>query len=106
MLGQAPCFAQSGSDAPMQQVDEADQQIPPAIAKELDAMRKRIDELEAELKNSKAQGHPETAVTSAKATVPVAPIAPANAVAPVVSSSSAAATVSAPRANTPAEAKV
>jgi putative OmpL-like beta-barrel porin-2 len=73
-LWQFPCFAQSGSDASSQQTSGADQQIPPAIAKELDAMRKRIDELEAELKNAKAPERPAIPATSAKATVPVAPV--------------------------------
>ena len=75
-LGAAPCFAQSSSDPPKQQADDGDQQIPPAIAKQLDAMRKRIDELEAELKASKEQGHPDSAVASAKATVPSEPVRP------------------------------
>jgi hypothetical protein len=74
VLGQFPCLAQSSSDPPSQQASGADQQIPSAIAKELDAMRKRIDELEAELKNAKAPERPEIPATSAKATVPVAPI--------------------------------
>ncbi|MGC1965396.1 MAG: outer membrane beta-barrel protein [Candidatus Acidiferrales bacterium] len=54
-------------------------------------MRQRIDELEAELKASREQAHPDTAVTSAKATVPVATNATANAAAPAAFSSSAAA---------------
>ncbi len=73
-LGQAPCFAQNSSDAPNQRATAADQQIPPAIAKELDAMRKRIDELEAELKNAKTPAMP---AASAKATVPATPVATA-----------------------------
>jgi hypothetical protein len=89
-LVQTPCFAQSNNDTPSQQGAGADQQIPPAIAKELEAMRKRIDELEAELNSSKAPEHPITPVTSAKATVPVAPIAPAHVVAPAATSSSSA----------------
>jgi hypothetical protein len=89
VLGQAPCFAQNSSEPPKQQSDDADQQIPPAIAKQLDAMRKRIDELEADLKASKEQGHPATAVTSAKATGPVVPAATVNAAAPAATSSSA-----------------
>src|SRR5580704_1584624 len=105
-LGQNPCFAQSNSDTPSQQGVGADPQIPPAIAKELEAMRKRIDELEAELKSSKAPEHPASPVTSAKATVP-APIAPVNAVAPTESSSSVAPTTpTTPPAQAPAEAKV
>jgi hypothetical protein len=70
-------------------------------------MRKRIDELEAELKSSKATEHPASPVTSAKATLPVALIAPVNAVAPAESSSSVAPTTpTAPPAQAPAEAKV
>src|ERR1700691_3475673 len=74
VLGHFPCCAQTNGDSPNQQASGADQQIPPAIAKELEAMRKRIDELEAELKNAKAPERPTTPETSAKATVPVAPV--------------------------------
>ena len=85
----------------------SEQQLPQSIQSELDAMRKRIDELEAELKNSKAPEHPPVAVTSAKATVPVAPIAPVNAVAPTENSPYVApTTATAPPAHAPAEAKV
>jgi Putative beta-barrel porin-2, OmpL-like. bbp2 len=66
------CFAQNNGQA-------SEQQSPQSIQSELDAMRKRIDELEAEVKSLKAPEHPATAVTTAKATVPVAPNAPANA---------------------------
>jgi hypothetical protein len=72
-LGQLPCLAQSNSNAPNQQAAAEEQQIPSAIAKELDAMRKRIDELETELRNAKTPAEP---AASAKATVPVAPPAP------------------------------
>jgi hypothetical protein len=71
---QLSCVAQTTGAATNQETGAADQQIPPAIAKELDAMRKRIDELEAELKNAKAPVRPTTPATSAKATVPVAPV--------------------------------
>jgi hypothetical protein len=71
VLGQYPCFAQSSSDTSTQQTSSTDQQIPPSIAKELDAMRKRIDELEAELKNAKAPERPTTPATSAKMSIPV-----------------------------------
>ncbi len=98
VLGQFPCFAQSNGDAPSQQASSAEQQIPSAIAKELDAMRKRIDELEAELKNAKTPDQPSTSTaptTSAKATVPTAsfaaaPAAPAGPVAPTADSTTAA----------------
>jgi hypothetical protein len=82
-LGQFPCSAQSNSNTSNQQTSGADQQIPPAIAKELDAMRKRIDELEAELKHAKAPERPATPVTSAKATAPLAPAAIVAPAAPV-----------------------
>jgi hypothetical protein len=71
VLGQYSCFAQSSSDTTTQQTSSTDQQIPPSIAKELDAMRKRIDELEAELKNAKAPERPTTPATSAKMSIPV-----------------------------------
>ncbi len=57
---QAPCFAQTTSEAANQQASATDQPISPAILKELEAMRHRIDELEAELKAQK------TAQTSAE----------------------------------------
>ncbi len=86
-LEQFPCFAQSNGDAANQQASGTDQQIPPAIAKELDAMRKRIDELEAELKYAKSPEQPSTSATpttSAKTTVPATPFvaAPAAPAAP------------------------
>src|SRR5271165_2239475 len=79
-LAQFPCLAQSNSDVTNQQASSGDQQIPSAIAKELDAMRKRIDELEAELKNARTPEQPSTAATpatSAKAAVPAASFAAA-----------------------------
>ena len=91
------CFAQNNGQP-------SEQQPPQSIQSELDAMRKRIDDLEAELKSLKATEHPALPVTSAKATVPVAPIAPVNAVAPAESSSSVAPTTAA--AHAPAETKV
>jgi Putative beta-barrel porin-2, OmpL-like. bbp2 len=92
-LAQAPCLAQAGSDSSSQQAASGDQPIPPAIAKELDAMRKRIDELEAELKDARSPERPATPTASAKATVPVtSPVAPAVAATatPIVASSALA----------------
>jgi hypothetical protein len=74
-FGEHPCLAQGTNESPNPQASSADQQIPPAIAKELDAMRKRIDELESELKLHRAETQPTTVVASAKATVPVMPVA-------------------------------
>ncbi len=73
---QAPCFAQNTSAAANQQTSATDQPISPAILKELEAMRHRIDELEAELKAQK------TAQVSAEkpglvtAAFPVKPVEP------------------------------
>ncbi len=80
-LGQSsPTETQSESNN--QQANVSDQQIPPAIAKELDAMKKRIAQLEAELRQHQAAEQPITAIHTAKATVSIAPVAPAVTVAP------------------------
>ena len=56
MLGPCAVFAQSGTDGPANPpASSTDQQIPPEIAKQLDAMKKRIDALEAELKSKNEQ---------------------------------------------------
>jgi hypothetical protein len=44
------CFAQTSIQATEQGTNVADQQIPPAVAKKLEAMEARIEQLEAELK--------------------------------------------------------
>ena len=54
VLTQLPCFAQTAGGTANQQATPADQQISPAVLKELEAMRQRIDELEAEVKAQKA----------------------------------------------------
>jgi hypothetical protein len=80
-LGQSsPTETQSGSNN--QRPNDSDQQIPPAIAKELDAMKKRIAQLEEELRQHQAAEQPITAIHTAKATVSIAPPAPAVTVAP------------------------
>ena len=81
--GPHPCFAQTSGQASGQQASAADQQIPPALAKKLEAMEARIEQLEAELK-----ARPVEAPLSAKASTPV-PSAP-----PVATSSSSAAATS------------
>jgi hypothetical protein len=101
-LGQFRCFAQSNGNTLNQQSTGADQQIPSAIAKELDAMRKRIDELEAELKNAKAPERPAPAATSAKATVPVAPLVAAPA-APMATTAEASTSANATAEAAPAK---
>ncbi len=62
------------------QTGASDQQIPPAIAKELDAMKQRIAELEAALKQHETSEQPTTVVHTAKASAPVStPPAPVEA---------------------------
>src|SRR5487761_198166 len=68
LFGQPSCFAQSSNPSPGQQASAADQPVPPAIQKELDAMKKRIDALEAELKNRTAQGQTAESATKALST--------------------------------------
>src|SRR5580700_1715975 len=53
-LGQTPCFAQAAGDTPAPQAAVA-QQSSPDVAKELDAMKKRIEQLEAELNQEKQE---------------------------------------------------
>ncbi len=94
MLWQYPCFAQNSGNGPANPPPAApatvpasastaspEQPIPSAIQKELDAMRKRIEQLEAELSNKKAQeqpaavsaGAPANAVNPAAFTPPASP---------------------------------
>jgi hypothetical protein len=74
--GGFPCFAQSASDPRAQSATGGQQataasapQETSAIEKELEAMKKRIDELEAELRNSKAE-HPSVPAPTGAATTP------------------------------------
>jgi hypothetical protein len=62
------CFAQNNAQS-------SEQQPPQSIQSQLDAMRKRIDELEAELNNAKAPERPTVPATSAKMSIPLAPVA-------------------------------
>jgi Putative beta-barrel porin-2, OmpL-like. bbp2 len=66
VLWQRPCFAQ-GSEAHDRQAGGANQQIPADIAKEVEALKKRIERLEAELKLIKAQDPPDAALTEVPA---------------------------------------
>jgi hypothetical protein len=59
---------------PKAQQAQDDQEIPPAIAKELAAMRKRIEQLEDELRKHQAQEEPTTVVYTAKAGTPARPV--------------------------------
>lgn len=59
-----PCSSQTGDKSPGQQANAADPQISPAVAKELDALKKRIEQLEALLKNSRAQEQPVPVTTN------------------------------------------
>jgi hypothetical protein len=65
-FAQSPCLAQTSDPSTNQQASAADQQIPPAVAKKLEAMEARIEQLEAELK-----ARPAVAPLSAKASAPI-----------------------------------
>ena len=75
ILGQYPCFPQSGSETPIQEA-HAEGQAPPDLLKELEAMKKRIEQLEAELKNRTAQEHPSAGVPREPKTPLTLPTAP------------------------------
>ncbi len=77
-LGPWPCFAQSVTSGPADRAaNSANEQIPPAVTKELDAMKKRIDELEAELKSKNIQQQQPATQASANTASPVAAQSPA-----------------------------
>jgi putative OmpL-like beta-barrel porin-2 len=83
-LGQNPP-QETPSESHSRQANASDQQIPPVIAKELDAMKQRIAQLEAALKQHEAAEQPTSAIHPAKAMLPVAyaaPAAPAEAMLP------------------------
>jgi len=71
-LPRHPCFAQTNG----QPASAADQQIPPAVAKKLEAMEARIELLEAELKARPAAPQPEQPKVVATAWSTSAPTTP------------------------------
>src|SRR5579863_2480362 len=71
-LGQYPCFAQAGNEAPAQTASAA-QPAAPDVAKELDAMKKRIEQLEAQLAAGKDKDKDKDKQASAVATATPAP---------------------------------
>ncbi len=71
--GSDRCFAQNNNGDTSRQQASATSEQNAAIVNELAAMKKRIDELETELKNSKAPEHPSVPAATAKASVPSAP---------------------------------
>ena len=78
ILNQTPCHGQSGNDAggndaAPQSASAAGESIPPEIAKELDALKKRIEQLETELKDRKPPVEASTTAITAKAPTPFAP---------------------------------
>ncbi|NDQ55596.1 MAG: outer membrane beta-barrel protein [Acidipila sp.] len=78
ILNQTPCHGQSssganGNDAAPLRASATGESIPPELAKELDALKKRIEQLETELKDREAPVEASTTATIAKATTPVAP---------------------------------
>jgi hypothetical protein len=70
-LMQFPCTAQTASGAADPPDHSAVQTVPPDILKELEAMRRRIDELEAQLKAQKSEGHPAIVMAAFPASSPV-----------------------------------
>jgi hypothetical protein len=76
MHGQQAAPASGDSNNPQA---TASQQVPQEVLQELDAMKKRIEQLEAQLKQHMASEQPTTVVQSAKATAPA--VVPANAAA-------------------------
>ena len=85
------CFGQTSTRATEQGTNVADQQIPPAVAKKLEAMEARIEQLEAELKARSGTAEPaqpkvveagwSSSATAAPATPAIAP--PTNAASPI-----------------------
>ncbi len=75
VLAPYPCLAQVSNDTSNQQ-SGADQQIPPAVMRELEAMKKRIEQLEAQLRAHKSETQPTTPPATGKTNVPVVPAAP------------------------------
>jgi hypothetical protein len=69
---QYPAFAQGTSESANQQAAAADQQSQQEIMNELAVMKKRIEQLEAQLKQHVAEGQPATVAHSAKASTPIA----------------------------------
>ncbi len=68
MLGPHLCFAQTASEGAGKPTGtSADEQIPPAVAKKLEAMEARIEQLEAELKARSAAAQPVSAAVAAPA---------------------------------------
>jgi hypothetical protein len=54
LISQSVCFAQSSGESTQQPPDTSSKQAPAAFAKELDAMKERITQMEAALKNQQA----------------------------------------------------
>jgi putative OmpL-like beta-barrel porin-2 len=86
---QRPCFAQSSSGSTNQSTSAAEQPIPPAVLKELEAMRQRIDQLEAELKAQKVAEKASSEPGLVSAAFPVKSSAPVNGSEPVSTSAPA-----------------
>ena len=93
-LGQNPCLAQTVT-APPGQTPAATQQAAPDVASELDAMKKRIEQLESELSQKKEKETNKDAKTQAQQQAPAAPLAatasvtaPAASTAPVTTAAS------------------
>ena len=58
LVGAATQMKAQSSAAPASPTSTAEEQVSPAVQKQLDAMQKRIEQLEAELNSHNAQGQP------------------------------------------------
>jgi len=56
---------------PLRAQEASSQSVPPEVAKQIEALTKRVEQLEKQLQEHEAAGQPNTVVQTAKATVPV-----------------------------------
>jgi hypothetical protein len=91
-IGQNPCLAQTVT-APPGQTPAATQQATPDVASELDAMKKRIEQLESELNQQKKdKENNKDTKTQAQQQAPAAPVAATASVTPPAASTAPVAT--------------
>jgi hypothetical protein len=76
----AATFPLHAQDAVTSTAGQSTQAIPPEVAKQIEALTKRVEQLEQQLKEHEAFFQPNTVVNSAKATGPAQTLAPVQAV--------------------------
>jgi hypothetical protein len=92
-----PTSSSKTADSADQQAGETNQQVPEEVLKELSAMKKRIEQLEAELKRHESSEQPNAAVPSANGTTPSSLPPTAMAVLPAEAATTGAATEEKPK---------